>query len=224
MKTTLILEKFSPRGDLLEKREQESRSWLKHFFDLLYPFLANLTLAGVNDITSTPRTLGQPLGGIAYPVGTLVIGSPPGDVQAFSPTKAATVTYCYGAQLKGEDVGIVVGTDAGGPHAVTPIQDALVTKVAHGAGAGNLCYGGTELCALIFANPNGQFTIRRYFTNVLGGNISVAEVGMYSPAVPDPISGITAYIHCVARDVVAIPVVVANGEILRVTYVPAITV
>jgi hypothetical protein len=220
IKTMLTLERFSPRGDPLEKREQESRSWLKHFFDLLYTQCAVLAQP-TNDIASVSKNVAaSPL--YQCPVGTLMVASPPGNTQVFIPTFfGGYYMYCSNPRRKGNDVGIMVGT---GNNPVTPVQDALQTRVAHGEAAGQLLHGGTELYGLTFANPNGQFTIRRYFTNVLGGNISIQEVGIYSPGLESPFGGLTAFFFCIARDVVAPAVVVANGEILRVTYVPAITV
>lgn len=82
-------------------------------------------------------------------------------------------------------------------------------------------YGGTELVNLTFADPDGEFTIRRYFTNNSGQSITVEEVGIQAAG------GDTthdAYAFLIARDVVSPGVAVADGEILRVTYVPQITV
>lgn len=208
IRTKLILARFDKEGQLVERREQESGSWLKHFFDLLYPVHTLTTLASINDIGGVARTLNQATYGLSH----LMVGSTPGNVQLILPSATSTTTYT------GDFIGIQVGTSA---VAVTPIQDALQARIAHGEAAGQLLYGGCELYGLTFVNPNGQMSIRRYFTNVLGGAISVQEVGIYSPGkttVPDN------RIFCIARDVVAPAVTVNNGEILRVTYVPQITV
>ncbi|GAI34202.1 unnamed protein product, partial [marine sediment metagenome] len=115
-----------------------------------------------------------------------------------------------------EKVGIQVGT---GTTAPTPTDYALETRIAHGASAGQLQYSGTELLPLTYAAPDVSFTIRRYFTNGSGGSITVNEVGIYAL-----IATTTAWAVCAARDVVSPGVAVADGEILRVTYVPQTTV
>jgi hypothetical protein len=221
IKTILVLEKFSPDGKLLDKREQESRSWLKHFFDLFYTLTSQTLLAGINDVSAAPRTLSIGMDS-TEPFGHLQIASPAGGMGWCIPTYSGTPgIWTYITHQKGDDFGIVVGT---GNLAVTPIQDALQTKVAHGEAAGQLLYGGVELYGLTFADPNGQFTIRRYFTNVLGGVISIQEVGIYGAGIRSLASDQYSYAFCIARDVVAPAVDVNNGEILRVTYVPQITV
>ncbi|GAH76262.1 unnamed protein product, partial [marine sediment metagenome] len=46
-----------------------------------------------------------------------------------------------------------------------------------GRSEGEIQYGGCELVDLAFVNPNGEFTIRRFFTNKSGQNRVVKEVG-----------------------------------------------
>lgn len=82
-------------------------------------------------------------------------------------------------------------------------------------------YGGTEVLSLIFAGANGEFTIRRYFTNNSGQSITVEEVGIQAAGED---TGPNGYAFLTARDVVAPGVEVADTQILRVTYVPQITV
>ncbi|MBA7627651.1 hypothetical protein ES703_35118 [subsurface metagenome] len=122
-----------------------------------------------------------------------------------------------------------------GVHTVTfkcVVKAALSGGAGHGAWIDNIEtiqadpeieYGGTEVLSPIFGtlDHNGEFTIRRYFTNNSGLSITVNEVGIQ--AVGES-TGFVAYAFLIARDVVAPGVAVANGEILRVTYVPQITV
>ncbi|MBA7568500.1 hypothetical protein ES708_10229 [subsurface metagenome] len=222
IKTKIILARFSHDGRLLERREQESRSWIRHFFDLLYPIAAATDLPLINDIGAVPRELCSEPASNALNTGpspNLVVGSTPGNIQQLVRDGAGSAASCaYKEEILGEDIGIVVGTGGGGP---TPTDDKLATKILHGETAGTLLYGGTELYGLTFAGPNGQFTIRRYLTNVLGGNILVTEAGIYSPGMST--TGGTAYLFCIARDVFG-AVTVANTEILMVTYVVQITV
>jgi len=220
----LILERFSKDGGLLEKREQPSRSFLLNFIAFLYCAHVQITAAAaytLQDITNTARTVdGQSWGHMSK--SNLRIGAAPGlsgvyctngseegGVGDFSPDTCT---------INGELLGIVVGTGVG---AVAPADYALGTKIAHGEAAGELQYGGCELLPIVIANPNGEFTIRRYLTNVSGGGITVEEVGIYSPG-SDYLT-FDAWPFCVARDLTG-GVAVANTELLRVTYVVQITV
>ena len=65
-----------------------------------------------------------------------------------------------------------------------------------------------------YVNPNGSFTVRRYFTNKSGGSITINEVGIY--ALDKEIA--------IARDLVSPGVAVANNETLKIEYTFQITV
>jgi hypothetical protein len=127
--------------------------------------------------------------------------------------KLATSTLC------GQDVGIVVGSDN---TAAAPNDDALGTQISHGVAAGELQYGGMEVLVPTFANPNGEMIIRRFFTNDSGGGVTIEESGIYALGAAG--IGATTWAFCIARDVVAPAVVVADTEILVVTYTVQITV
>jgi hypothetical protein len=228
LKTKLILERFDKDHQLLERREQPSRSWVLGFFKLLYVAHAQITSVApysMNDITNTARDIdSQGTATNRAPKGTLRIGAPGGAAYAIGfpgtldPTGATHIEYM---SLAGETVGIVVGTGVG---AVTPTDIALGTRVAHGRAAGQFEYGGCELVGIAFADPNGEFTMRRYFTNLSGGGITVQEAGIYAIGTKyDGASAGWAYPFCVARDITG-AVAVADTEILRVTYVIQITV
>ncbi len=76
-------------------------------------------------------------------------------------------------------------------------------------------YGGCEVVDdQAYVNPNGSFTVRRYFTNKSGASITVNEVGIY--ALMKEIA--------VARDLVSPGVDVLNNETLKVEYTFQITV
>lgn len=217
----LILERFNKDGRLLERREQPSRSFIKGFIQLLYVAHAQILAAApytMNDITNTPRTVDSECAA-SRQKGNLRIAAPPGLSGVFccSGNKAQ---YAYPDQetLEGSTVGIQVGT---GVAAVTPTDVALGTRILHGTQAGRLEYGGCELIDIVFANPNGEFTIRRYFTNHSGGLITVQEVGIYSTGCD--YNTYYAWPFCIARDLTG-GVAVADTELLRVTYVPQVTV
>lgn len=220
IKTILKIARFSKDGKLLEQREQESRSWLLQFIQLFYLQSwgagSGGSLANVRDILNTLRTVkfgNSFVGGADF---FLMAESTPGNTSIYLANYAWSNNPTGGFPQRGEDIGIVVGTDGGG---VTPTSYKMGNKVNHGEGAGTLLYGGCELYGLTFGGSNGEFTIRRYFTNVAGGSIAVVEAGIYTMAVEVS----TGYIFCIARDVFA-AVTVHNGEILSVTYTPQITV
>jgi hypothetical protein len=228
MKTKLILERFDKDHRLLEKREQPSRSWVLGFFKLLYVAHAQIQSGApysMNDITNTARDIdSQSNTAHRSPKGTLKMGASGGDScivgwpGTINPT--GTLHYEY-ISIASQTVGIVVGTGVG---AVTPTDIALGTQIAHGRGGGELEYGGCELVNIAFADPDGEFTLRRYFTNLSGGGITVEETGIYAIGTEyDSASAGWAWPFCVARDLTG-GVAVADTEILRVTYVPQITV
>lgn len=217
IKTTLDL-KRSKEGQLLEKRSQPSRSWVKHFFDLMYCPVSRLQAGTINDTGGAARLLDAIASG--SPLSHLNIGAPAGGIGCTFYEKWNSSGVDVDVKINGDQWGLVVGTDN---TAVTPAQDALIAKIAHGGAAGQLLYGGTELYGLAFADPNGEFKIRRYFTNLLGGDIAVQEVGIYSPAIL-VVSG-DNFIFMIARDVIAAGgITVSNGEILEATYTVQITV
>jgi hypothetical protein len=218
MKTYLTLESFG-EGKLLEKRTQQSRSWLKHFWDLFYGPIGNLSLNSVPDINGANRTLDY--SAVAL---NLAVNAPGGNMGFFTNREY----YGSGAWIgfgglgvnDGSNGGIVLGTDS---TPVTPIQNALVAKVPHGEAAGNLLYAGMEIYGLAIANPNGEFKLRRFFSNVSGGDITIQEVGIYSYG-SQGYSGYEVYTYCIARDVVSPGVLISNGQLLAVTYTVQIAV
>ncbi len=210
LKAELELAVFDKRGILIHQQRQEVRSWLRHFFDLFYVQTYGAGL-NINDIGGAARA-------VIFKHCTLGVGAPPGAVLAAVPIWTTIPAFPYLTPFAGEQLGIVVGTNN---TVVAPTDNALYAKVAHGSAPTQLLYGGCELYGLTFVNPNGQFTIRRYFTNVLGGAITIQEAGIYSVGA---ISDTNAYAFCIARDVVSPGVAVNDTELLRVTYVAQITV
>jgi len=201
--TKLIVERLDKEGRLLERREQQSRSFLIQFMQFLQARHDYITL-NILDITNTIRA--------AFVTRiNLQIASPGG----WGAVKGAVEASVY--SIEGEQIGIVVGTGVG---AVAPTNYALGAKIAHGNGAGQLEYGGNEILPIVIAAPSASFIIRRYFTNNSGGAITVQEAGIYAKIT---ITTNYAYAACIARDLTG-AVAVANTEILRVTYVPQITV
>ena len=219
----LTLERLDKDYRLLERREQRSRSFLKNFISLLYCAHAQITAAApftMSDITNTARTVDSQGVDVSqrYSKANLRMAAPPG-VSGIYCTYGYTAGRPNQTTIEGDKLGIIVGT---GTTAVTPTDVALVARVAHGRATGQLEYGGCELINIAFVAPNGEFTIRRYFTNASGGSITINEIGIYS--VGTDFDTYYAWPFCVARDIVSPGIAVANTELLRVTYVPQITV
>lgn len=220
----LILERLDKEGRLLEKREQRSRSFVKNFISLLYCAHAQILAAApytMTDISAVPRTVDSEAvltAGARSSKANLMIGSPPGLSGIICYAGHGVGLYIHLETIVGEKIGIQVGT---GVTAVTPTDTALATRILHGRAAGRLEYGGCELINLVFANPNGEFTIRRYFTNFSGGSITINEAGIHSVGTDKDSSLPWAFL--IARDLTG-AIAVAHTELLRVSYVLQITV
>ncbi|MBA7677894.1 hypothetical protein ES703_86160 [subsurface metagenome] len=94
-----------------------------------------------------------------------------------------------------------------------------------GQSVGEFEYGGCELANILLtglAPHDGEFTIRRYFTNHCGQAVTVNEAGMTAAGTRYTTG--YAWPFLIAHDIVAPGVAVADGELLRATYVPQITV
>jgi len=222
----LILERLDKDHRVLERREQPSKSFVRNFISLLYCAHAQIQSGApytITDIDGSARTVdSQSISGARYSKGNLMIGAPPGISAARclpGSDAASVVTLMNRWEIEGSKMGIQVGT---GVTAVTPTDTALATRILHGRAAGQLEYGGCELVGIAFVNPNGEFTIRRYFTNLSGGSITVNEAGIHSAGTD--YNDYYAWAFLIARDIVSPGVAVANTELLRVSYVPQITV
>ena len=119
--------------------------------------------------------------------------------------------------LVGDDThGIVVGTNAG-----TSAEDnedySLDTKIAEGAGGGQLSYQAVTIVDAREVGPNVDLDVSRVFQNDSGGTITVKEIGVIVKNTTD-----TKY-HLILRDVVA-DEPVDDAEALTVVYVLRTTV
>jgi hypothetical protein len=220
--TTITIEKRNETGEILESFTQQSRSWVKHFFDELYTIInPGNSVASVNDITGAGRTLGYGSTGNPNYAGLLIVAQPGNGVAVFLDINSQQWNSLdNGGSPGGADlIGIQIGTSN---TAVLPTDDKLGTRIAHGEGAGALLYGGCEMYGFTASNPNASVNIRRYFTNKGGGSITVQESGLYCGGQR---GGQTAVfdVYCICHDVFA-GVTVNNGQILSVVYTVSITV
>lgn len=114
------------------------------------------------------------------------------------------------APIGNDTYGIVVGTNAG-TTAEDNLNYALDTKIATGAGAGQLGYQAVTFLAPAVDGANVDFDITRAFANTSGGGITVKEIGIICKNTAN-----TKY-HLLLRDVVA-DEAVGDGFTLTVIY------
>jgi hypothetical protein len=214
IKTKIGLTRFDKDFNKIERIEQPSRSWLIAMWDWMFAQMSDSDLPNCIDITNTARTISSwDDHGRHAAWGRVAAGGGIGGEED---------TYYSGSErfysVPSELIGVQVGSNNA---AATPSDYALGTKIAHGVAGGKLLYGGCEIANPTFSDPNGEMIIRRFFTNVSGGNVTVEECGIYQA-----VNGTSdhAYYFCIARDIVAPAVVVADTEILMVTYTVQITV
>jgi len=122
--------------------------------------------------------------------------------------------YPRGLRCSSSDAGVTWSTS----------EDKAYMFEELGIAGAQLDYGGCEVRTPLFAHPNGQFTIARFFTNVCGETVTVNEVGLYALASSYGNADRGVWSFCIARDLVSPAVNVADGETLRVSYIPQITV
>ena len=91
----------------------------------------------------------------------------------------------------------------------------------YGQSLGEFEVGGCDLSDLTIA-ATSYFNINRYFKNRCGSSRTIQEVGLHGLGMGQATARCFCYL--LARDVVSPGVAVADGEILKVTYTPQITV
>lgn len=223
----LILERLDQNQRFLERREQQSRSFVRQFIQTLYLQHAQIQTGGYSIIDHTNTSRSVDADGAApgwYGKSNLRVGAPPGNAMLLGSTGNyyGTIAQHLACQVESQYAGIQVGT---GINVVAPTNISLQTRVSHGRSVGQLEYGGCELLNLIFSNPNGSFDIRRYFTNLSGGSITVNEIGIYGLITRgDPTANQGVWAACFTRDLVSPGVALANTELLRATYTVQIMV
>lgn len=122
------------------------------------------------------------------------------------------------ALVTDDSFSIVCGT---GNTAPTITDYKIETKIAEGAGAGQLQHSLTAFGLPTSNATQSHFTITRDFSNASGGNIVINEIGLYvkgdQPASIDTFSRV-AFIFMVIRDVIAGGITIGNGETLTINY------
>ena len=111
--------------------------------------------------------------------------------------------------------GMVFGT---GGTAVTVEDFQMEALIEYGGGVGQMYHTYTEVSESTIAGSECYFTVFRRGFNLSGGDITVAEWGIYVRFYTS-----NNYYMCGVRDVLASPLVVADDTILSGTYTLKIT-
>ena len=214
MNVTYQINQHDRRHRLLKQHPSEqSRSFVKAFLQLMYCQTTNLTQA-VIDIDNTSRTVGsaaQAACNVTHP-GL----SSKEDFSSLTSALTSGSNRTAPFQVFADECGIVVGTSA---TAVAVADDNLVAIIANGSSAGQFVYYGCYGLNYATGASSASFDIERIFRNSSGGNITVAEIGIYATATnqSSPIDS-QVYGFCILRDVLGATVTVNNGEYLKVKY------
>lgn len=171
--TKIVIDRFSQKDrQLLEHREQNSRSFVKQLWELMYISAAQINYAlprtGVLDINGCPRAISQVSISNAiirnkYLVGTLCSIAPSGKGGLYIPTEGwakGTTTSDYTRSLHptgflpGELIGIVIGGDDA---AVAPNNYKLGRRIGHGVSAA------VNPATIIESNTTGDTSDRSIF-------------------------------------------------------------
>ena len=120
-------------------------------------------------------------------------------------------TYPFlNAPVNNTTYGSVVGS---ADTAVTISDYALATKIAHGTGTGQLQYSVETFGAPTTDAAGSTWIASRVFTNGSGDSVTIKEIGLIVQQYID------AYCYfLIARDVLASPVTLANGETVTLNY------
>ena len=104
--------------------------------------------------------------------------------------------------------GVVVGT---GTSTVLVTDFTMEGLIADGTSSGEMTHGSDVFTDPTVTGGTAQFGISRSFVNASGNSISVAEVGLHADG------SVADQPHLVAREILASPIVVNNGQTLDVT-------
>jgi hypothetical protein len=197
----LDFKKFKGGEEVYHHRE-EGHSWVRNAYNLMFSVMAdaggddsNLFGAGQMSAKVTTGGIAHSSSGVPYRLSGNTTGT------GFVHTQT------------NNSYGIQVGT---GNAAFSAEQNVLDALVPYGSGAGQLFYGLMGATSCVYDSQTKTWTakIQRIFENTSGGSITIAEVGLtwYGYMFK------AANTYLMARDVLGTPVVLADGEVLRVTY------
>lgn len=191
----ILIERKDKPPELIRSR---SHTWVRNLYNHLFVIYAGLygtTLAG------------------SYGAGSLRCERTSGtDVTEIS----STYMGHYVSHAEASNYGILVGTN---DTAFSYEHYALVDSIAHGTGTGQLSYAAQTVQTPAYTSGTKTWAqnIVRKINNNSGANISINEIALVMGQ-----SGFTVYqMH--ARDVLAEPIVMADGDQITVTYINSMT-
>ena len=175
-------------GRIIRSVYEESHSLVQAWLAQLLANMGFITLSGThNDIGGSARTI-------------------------TSSTSANLVAYRSVGAVNDATEGIVIGT---GSTAVDITDSKLVAQIAEGTSSGQMTHQvQTYPANITISDPDATFAINRNFTNNSGGQITVAEIGIYA-RLTHTVN--TEGDFCIVRDVPA-SVDVPNGGGCNVAY------
>lgn len=181
-------------GTIREQWSKKSESFTRQFLDLLIVQMGGVDPRAGIEIRDITNTL-------------VNIGMSP-------------QTLDSNALVNDDTFSIVVGT---GNTAPTITDYAIETKIAHGAGAGQLQHSLTAFGLPTSNATQSHFTITRDFSNASGGDITVNEIGLYQRArevgiALNAASSRALHIFLTIRDTIVGGIVIGNGETLTINY------
>lgn len=180
-------------GSIREQWSKKSESFTRQFIDLLIVQMGGVDTRSGIEVRDITNTL-------------VAIGMSP-------------QTLDSNALVNDDTFSIVLGT---GNTAPTITDYAIETKIAHGAGAGQLQHSLTAFGLPTSNATQSHFTITRDFSNASGGDITVNEIGLYQRGREVGVvmhdSSRAMHIFLTIRDTIAGGIVIGNGETLTINY------
>ena len=203
-------EVFNADGSPVLHQHEQARSWTRNF----YNYVASNIL---------PCAVREDDGSVGFGAGSTKVKATNGTTYTgaadafFKWNTSAPTHYTFIGEGNGV-TGIVVGT---GTDAYSIEDYVLGAAIANGSSAGQLAWAAAVKSSLTYASETKKWTnlFYRDFSNNSGSAITVGESGLYW--VLNYGGGNSTFL--VERNVLASPVAVADGQILRVTYTTEMT-
>jgi hypothetical protein len=199
----IVVEKYNKNMDLLYRDTERGHSWTRNFYNLMFAMLTDARTSGTNNFAEGYMSAKNSAGSVTYNVDYHV---------------QRTTYFVPGggivSNILASTYGIIVGTNAA---AFSAEQYALQTVIAHGVATGNLYYHIMSGSDISYDAGTDTWTskLNRFFENNSGGSITVAETGLYWYGY---FFGTSQSYYMIERNVLGSSVAVANGEILKMTY------
>lgn len=114
-----------------------------------------------------------------------------------------------------DNYGLVIGTGDATP---STGDIALNAKIAEGITTGTLKHYGVHVSDVYYETTHGSVFISRIFENVSGGDIIIAECGLFANGSNSPYPNGYERSICIARNLLETPLTLANGEYGKIEY------